>query len=85
MGEAVEPWWCRAACRGMDTELFFPLNGDYGPVRAICLSCPVRLFCLEDALAQEYDRYGFFGGTTPKDRARMRLERMRYDYRPDQG
>lgn len=85
MGKEVDSWWLAAECRGMDTALFFPVNGDYSSVRPVCDSCRVRVACLEDALRQELDAFGFFGGMTPKDRDKVRLERMRYGYRPGEG
>lgn len=37
----------------------------------ICMSCPVRLFCLEYAL-ENGDRDGVWGGATPNERLEMR-------------
>ncbi|HEX9991619.1 MAG TPA: WhiB family transcriptional regulator [Acidimicrobiales bacterium] len=73
-------WWDDAACAGEDTDLFFPTRGDTSALRAakaICARCPVRERCLEDALAAPLDRCGVFGGTTSKERARIRRERTR--------
>src|SRR5690242_7543816 len=40
-------WVERAACRGLDTELFFPGRGQsIDELRAICQPCPVRTDCL---------------------------------------
>jgi len=57
-----------AACRGMDTNEFFPMDGDYSRVLPVCGGCPVREECLDIATNQELDLYGMFGGLTPKQR-----------------
>ncbi|MBF6399752.1 WhiB family transcriptional regulator [Nocardia cyriacigeorgica] len=39
-------WQDRAACRGADPELWFPINIDgAGAARAVCARCPVRAQC----------------------------------------
>ena len=46
-------WRKRAACRGIDPEVFFPVTDeDAEEAKAICATCPVREACLEHALAQ---------------------------------
>jgi WhiB family redox-sensing transcriptional regulator len=70
-------WRDRAACRGINPELFF-VNGDSGrPTRAvterrdrakaICAGCPVIDDCLDWAY-QIGDDWGVLGGTTPAER-----------------
>lgn len=71
-------WQLQAACRGMDTEIFFPpprLRG--GPRRqreewaqSVCRTCPVINECL--AYAMRTDAYGIWGGTTRTEREAMR-------------
>lgn len=69
----VGDWRHRAACRGVDPELFFPA-ADSGPLyeaqvveaRAVCVGCPVRTECLGFALAAL--PYGIAGGLTPGER-----------------
>jgi len=69
-------------------ELFFPEDvfGHHGinktsydlnkemieTAREICLKCPVMALCLKVGL---YEDYGIFGGTTPKQRQKLRLQR----------
>jgi WhiB family redox-sensing transcriptional regulator len=71
-------WDRQASCRTVDTAVFFPSSGEsYAPAKAICSRCPVRVACLEDALAWEAtarlgSRHGMAGGTTPAERTRMR-------------
>ena len=46
-------WRRRAACRGIDAEVFYPATedeADAAPAKAICGQCPVREPCLEHAL-----------------------------------
>nr|WP_224393190.1 WhiB family transcriptional regulator [Pseudonocardia sp. ICBG1293] len=69
-------WRAEAACRGMDTELFFPT--DTGPPAAepalgVCRGCRVRSMCLVEALLVEDParRYGVVGATTPQERRRL--------------
>lgn len=59
----VAGWRERAACRGVNPELFFPKRGaDKRSVdhrasiaRAVCALCPVRMPCLAVALGAEID------------------------------
>lgn len=69
------PWVSRAACRGMDTALFFPAQGRgvAGVVVAVCEGCPVRSECLEHAL--EHEHFGVWGGMSGKQRSRLRRQR----------
>lgn len=65
-------WRREAACREMDTDVFFPLTDEEaGPARAVCATCPVRAECLEFALASgQHD--GVWGGLTETERRRLR-------------
>jgi len=79
-----ENWRTFANCRGIDTNLFFPVRGDsggsIGKARALCLKCPVKRRCLVVALEQEPDSFGIFGGTTAKGR---RVIRRMWKRNPD--
>lgn len=68
-------WWMEmAACRGADPDLFHPQRGeDVEPAKAFCRECPVRADCLRHALVN-CERYGVWGGTSERDRRRMRRE-----------
>ncbi|MEO3809870.1 WhiB family transcriptional regulator [Sphaerisporangium sp. B11E5] len=66
-------WLRRAACRTEDPELFFPISAT-GPgqvqqdqAKAVCGRCPVRLACLDYALATGQE-HGIWGGTDPDER-----------------
>lgn len=74
-------WWDDALCKGLDANIFFPerpQGRDYFAVaRSYCKNCEVRTACLEEALSYDADtdRFGMFGGLTPKERARLRQEK----------
>ena len=77
-------WWSEeAACRDEPKAIFFDgdlrRSGAYEEARPICERCPVRLPCLDEALAQEknYQRFGYFGGMTPQERDREAQRRVR--------
>lgn len=66
-------WRAKAACLGADTELFFPKRGEPADeARAICRRCPVRVDCLDAHLDE---REGIWGGTSGRERKRLRAER----------
>lgn len=69
------PAWHRgAACRGMDTRLFFPALGETtDTAKAICAVCPVQSDCLRVAI-RDSDFMGIWGGTSERGRRMMRSE-----------
>lgn len=75
-------WKNEAACRGEDTNRFYPVGrpGSVGydrqvaQARAVCAGCPVALECLRSALA-EGDDWAVRGGTSPADRRALRVRR----------
>lgn len=70
-------WRNRAACRGVDPDIFFPISDeDAGQAKAICAECPVREACLEWALATR-ERDGVWGGATERERRRMIRQRRK--------
>ncbi|MGH8901156.1 MAG: WhiB family transcriptional regulator [Egibacteraceae bacterium] len=77
-------WRDRAACLGLDVELFFPL-GATGPAleqteraKAVCARCPVSASCLEWALRTNQDA-GIWGGLTEDQRRTLRrLQRRKW-------
>lgn len=66
-------WQDRAACRGMDTDLFF--RNPPHAARAVCHRCPVTAACLEFVMAVEPSpealRFGIWAGTGPAHRAKL--------------
>ena len=70
-------WRDRAACRGLDPEIFYPVSDDEADVaKSICAECPVREACLEYALAN-CERDGVWGGATERERRRMIRQRRK--------
>ena len=76
-------WWDHAACKGMDTAIFFSKNN--GSMNrsasqraiAICRGCPVSVECLADALAEERSlrsTYGVRGGYSARARIEMKIK-----------
>ena len=73
----VTDWIKQAACRGMDTNLFFPERGDtdgYKRATAICRACDVRPQCAQ--YGAELDRQeltpGIFGGLSQRQRRKLK-------------
>jgi len=65
-------WKSDAACRGIDTGIFFPdSEADAGIALEVCATCPVRQACLDFALRTRQDD-GIWGGHTEAERRRMR-------------
>ena len=66
-------WHQRAACRGVDPDLFFPLRGDGHPAAAfaLCEACSVRSECLASGL-EVGSTVGVWGGTTGRQRRSLR-------------
>ena len=61
-------WRDRAACRGVDLEVFFPGRGEPAePARQICARCPVRQQCLDYAIGHGIV-HGIWGGLVERDR-----------------
>ena len=71
----VWEWQLHAACRGMDSSLFFHPWGERGPTRdqrielakAVCAECPVSDACRRHALSVQ-EPYGVWGGLSEDDR-----------------
>ena len=77
-------WQTHAACTGAHHISFFPEEGEHpDEAVAICRRCPVRQPCLDYALAAE-ERFGVWGGTTPRERHRMRGRPIKEGHLPDQ-
>ena len=72
-------WQARAACSEVevDPEIFFPERGGSSKAaRAVCERCDVREKCLEYALNNK-EQFGIWGGTSERERRRLRKERAR--------
>ncbi len=65
-------WYARAACRGQGPDAFVQGGKTYyEPARALCATCPVRVECLDLALA-DHTLIGLWGGTTDRERRAIR-------------
>lgn len=85
--EPARAWIAEALCAQPDMaafrDLFFPNPGEKGKAaeaKRICAACPVRVACLEDALAEEggrghESRHGIRGGMGPRGRRYQYVER----------
>lgn len=71
-------WSAHAACRGMDTEAFFPHRGQKAvEAMAVCETCPVRIPCGEYAIEVGAVLQGVWGELNERDRRRTRRQRRR--------
>jgi WhiB family redox-sensing transcriptional regulator len=69
---APPEWMADGLCAQVDPELFFPEAGAPNrEAKAVCAGCEVRSECLAYALAHR-ERFGVWGGTTERERRRMR-------------
>jgi WhiB family redox-sensing transcriptional regulator len=68
--------WTRAAkCAGMGDE-FFGVEAEQKTIRRLCIDCPVRQECLNEALINRIE-WGVWGGHTERERRRMLREHAR--------
>lgn len=66
-----DDWRGLAACRNVDTDIFFPSSDLFSNrAKLICSTCPVREQCLAWAVATD-QRDGIWGGKTAKERRRI--------------
>lgn len=67
-------WQDQAACRDMDSDLFFPeMRGKFAPgrqARNVCGVCEVARECLEFAVTNRM-QFGIWGGMGRRDRERI--------------
>lgn len=59
-------WAARAACKGLADELFVR-GQNQDRAKAVCMTCPVRVECLEEALVNRIE-WGVWGGLTERER-----------------
>ena len=64
-------WQDRAACFGIDPDVFFPISEEEaGPALTYCGACRIREDCLAWAI-KNGERYGVWGGLTEQQRRRI--------------
>jgi len=67
-------WQERAACFGVDSDIFFPISEEEaGPALTFCDSCRIKEECLAWAL-KNGERYGVWGGLTEQQRRRLQRQ-----------
>ncbi|AWG51604.1 WhiB family transcriptional regulator [Mycobacteroides abscessus] len=70
-------WQNHAACKGMDTNLWYPERGasrECQLAKSICHDCPVKIQCREYAVSHQ-EQWGLWGELSLKDRRKW--DRMR--------
>jgi WhiB family redox-sensing transcriptional regulator len=71
----VGEWAARGACVGLPVDLFHLERGGVSPfAKETCAGCPVRDECLDYALTNVI-RHGVWGGTSEKERRKLRAAR----------
>lgn len=76
----VRTWREDAACRGMDVDLFFGPEVEsarahkmrVASAKTVCMSCPVRVQCLDYA-NEIQEAFGVWGGLTTEERMDRKL------------
>lgn len=74
-------WWCDAACRDTDPDLFFPVGStglaleQIESAKVVCRNCAAQADCLEFALTTNQDS-GIWGGTSEEERRMLRRQRV---------
>lgn len=71
-------WQLVAACRDVDTKVFFAPDAERGlrrlarerVAKAVCRSCPVVAACAAYAIKTR-EPFGVWGGLTPEERRRL--------------
>ncbi len=77
-------WQMKAACRGLDSAMFFHPEGERGSAKetreraakALCATCPVLEQCREHALRVR-EPFGVWGGLTEGERASIYESQVR--------
>ena len=65
-------WQERALCAQTDPEAFFPeKGGSTREAKKVCVSCEVRVECLDYALEND-ERFGIWGGLSERERRKLK-------------
>lgn len=69
-------WQDDALCAQTDPEAFYPeKGGSTREAKRVCLACPVRDECLQDALERN-DQHGIWGGLSHRERSKLRCRNI---------
>lgn len=71
---AALEWQQRALCTQADPDSFFPEKGEPSEAKRVCIACPVRVDCLDYALANG-EQFGIWGGLTETELRRVKNRR----------
>ncbi|MFF2731844.1 WhiB family transcriptional regulator [Streptomyces sp. NPDC058008] len=86
--DQMADWRVAAACSAADADLFFPdpdaSDAHIAEAKAVCVGCPVREVCLDDALRRN-DRDAICGGFTPAEREQLLSVRPEGELSPFQS
>lgn len=82
----IQKWRDNAACKGMDTQLFYSQRGGHDPykiARQVCEQCPVLADCFDWVMETESQpevcgRYGYIAGMEPQQRTEYQKYRTSY-------
>jgi WhiB family redox-sensing transcriptional regulator len=67
-----EHWSASAVCAQVDPALFTPDRGNgRRETREMCRRCPVRVECLDEALAND-EQFGIWGGLNLRERRALK-------------
>jgi WhiB family redox-sensing transcriptional regulator len=75
----VPAWTAAALCRAVERPdaMFFPeRGGNTRAAKALCATCPVKIQCLRQAIADEVE-HGVWGGMTAAEIGALRKNRKR--------
>lgn len=73
VGVQDRQWVDLAACRGANPRLFDAVSALHAETALrICKGCPVKDACLQEALDEEVNPDGVWGGTTQLERRKLR-------------
>ncbi len=76
--QSVRTWRDKGRCRGVDPDVFYPLDDDAceAAAKMICAGCAVREACLDHAIVNR-ERIGVWGGLGERERRRLIRQRRR--------
>lgn len=75
----AEAWRPLAACRNVDSDLFFPIGStgnaalEIERAKAVCAGCPVQRPCLAFAIVTNQE-FGVWGGRDERERPALRRQ-----------
>lgn len=66
-------WYSKAACKGLDPDLFYGereagTQSNVANAQEVCRQCPVIMECLLYSVEMGETHYGIWGGASPKRR-----------------